>query len=124
MVNQILDLIGVEAANQKVPNMPTLLLAGFRFPPKTKVEHYAGYRTELLALLTRIDPNWSTTEWKGQRISYLLPFRSISQASRILLTLAGDPTYREQVLIGSKYRTRSLIDLGRDNFPQTVEWLQ
>lgn len=123
-VNKIIDYIGVEAAKQKVPNMPTLLLAGFRFPPKTEVGQYAQMRTDLLALLTRIDPNWDTSEWQGARISNLAPFRSISQSSRILLTLGGDPTYREQVLIGSKYRSRSIIDLGRDNFPQTVAWLK
>jgi hypothetical protein len=123
-VNKIIDYIGVEAAKQKVPNMPTLLLSGYRFPPKTEVAQYAGMREELLALLTRIDPNWATVEWKGERISNLAPFRSISQSSRILLTLGGDPTYRVQVLIGNKYRSRSIIDLGRDNFPQTVAWVR
>lgn len=122
-VNKIFDYIGVEAAKQKVPDMPMLLLAGFRFPPKTQLTEHAQYRTKLLATLNRIDPNWDTEQWNGQRISYLKPFRSISQASRILLLLNDDPTYRIPVLIGSKYRFQSLIDLGKRMYPETVAWL-
>jgi len=123
-VNKIMDITGVPAALARIPNMVVLLLAGFRFPPKTPVEEFAGYRTEMLATLTRINPKWDVVVRNGVEVPDLTPFRTASQASRIVLMLNNDETYRMQCMIGNKFRYQVLSDLARIQYPILQAWLR
>lgn len=124
MVNKILDLTSVEAALARMPNMIVLLLAGFRFAPKTPIEDYPGIKAELIALLVRVNPKWDVIVRNGVEIPDLAPFRTASQASRILLQLGNDERWRLQCLIGNKFRYQNLSDLARVQYPVLQAWLR
>lgn len=123
-INKILDITGVEKALARIPQMTTLILAGFRFFPKTPESEYAALKAELLATLTRIDPKWDVTTRNGVEIPNLAPFRSASASSRTLLMLNGDETWRVQCLIGPKFRHQNLKDLARVQYPVLNAWLR
>ena len=123
-INKILDITGVEAALARIPNMVVLILAGYRFVPKTPVSDYPGLKADLLALLTRINPKWDVIVRAGVEIPDLTPFRTASHASRIRLQWENDAHWRLQCLIGNRFRYQNLSDLARIQYPVIQAWLR
>ena len=123
-INKILDITGVENAVARIPQITTLILAGFRFAPRTPESDYPGLKVELLATLVRINPKWDVIVRAGEEIPNLAPFRTATSSSKTLLLLDGDETWRVQCLIGQKFRYQNLLDLAKAQYAIIQAWLR
>lgn len=86
-LNKILDIIGGDGVLKKVPNAPQVLLANYRFTVGTKPKHYLARRTELLAVLNRIKPTWSTKLRNGAAVADLSVTDGMSRDAKIVLSM-------------------------------------
>lgn len=128
-LRKIIGYIGAEAVLAKMPDTIMYLLAGYRFPTRTKVTDYPELKTYLVDTILMIDTKWMTTKRKGVDISSLKPFTRISRDARLLLLSSvvpahkgTDPLYKTPVLIAPSYTQTDIRQLGKKMFPVLGHW--
>lgn len=131
-LEKIFGYIGAAGILQRVPEAIMLLLASYRFPPRTETTAYQAIRTKLLGLLNQIDPNWATTPRNGVEVSDLAATNYASKDVRKLLMLpqpGSDDTnllqqpYFVEAMLAGAYRNQSLEELTNRMYPELKIWV-
>ena len=121
-LNKIMDWIGPDGVLSKVPLAVTYLLAGYRFPVRSTPDQYPTYRTDLLATLARLKPDWPYVMRNGEQIFNYEVFYRLSAHVKILLLLNDDPTYVIPVLAAPSFPTVGLVSVAKYCYPNMAVW--
>jgi hypothetical protein len=128
-LRKVIEYIGAEAVIAKMPDAVMFLLAGYRFPPRTKPADYAALKAYLVETLGLVQPTWTLTKRNGVDVPALAPFSRISRDASIVLlshttpALNGlDPEYLVPVLCAKSYTLQDIQILGKKFYPQLVQW--
>lgn len=128
-LRKIIEYIGAEAVLAKMPDTVMYLLAGYRFPTRTKPADYPTLKTYLLETIDLVDPLWKETKRNGASVSALKPFTRTSRDARILLLSTTDPlhegidpVFKTPVLMAPSYVQQDIQLLGKKMFPVLGHW--
>lgn len=128
-LRKIIEYIGAAAVLAKMPDTVLYLLAGYRFPTRTKVADYPALKTYLLETIVLVDPFWRDAKRKGATVPALRPFSRISRDAKLLLLSTTvpehngtDPVFKTDVLIAPSYVLIDITILGKKMFPELGHW--
>lgn len=116
-LDSLLDFLGVSYVNNKFPDLLNSLLLNFVIPETVLPADYPLLKTKLLAILTKINPNWYLTPRADTVIRNLKPYIFMSDDAKRLISL--DPIHKVTCMIADSYKTETLVDLLSLHFPLT-----
>ena len=112
-LTEIINKVGVDKVNAYAPDLPTVVLENYVWGYGTEYDEHAGLLSDLLTVLTLIDPHWYQIKVKGVWTSYLPPF---AKASDRAVTLLLTSEHAVAVTIASSYPEIDLIAEVRKTF--------
>lgn len=113
--NTFADLMGSNQILAMLPNAASAILSNYAIRGQLPQSGLASEATALLALLTKVDPNWDSQLRGSTEIPNLAAFYDMSDdAKRVLET---QPDYREMIQLGSFYGPESYMDSVTAKYP-------
>lgn len=117
-LGKLSDYLTVPGTLSIMPDVVNQVLTHYQIPPGTPEENYPNLLTELTAILTKLDPNWSTVSRGGDRLPNLAPFTAASPDA--LKILGQSETYRLQTQTAKNFPIVDLIQLGKQFYPMAA----
>lgn len=115
-INKVLDYIGRQEALAREPNLIQYIMTFYKIPDGKGRANYESLWQDLKGTLDRVDPKWDKYQREGNAVGNLDPFTYASQDALILFQRKDQ--YRTTCLIAPVYRSRQLVQLARQNYPQ------
>lgn len=97
------------------PNFSTEFLANFKLPVNTRKDEHLSYKTRIITLLDRINPNWPVGLRNGIPMYTLEPFSRASRDSKVVFAASRD--YSMQMLVAEKFTAKTVQSLIKGQYP-------
>lgn len=113
MVKAMVESLGGVYILQKAPDAVQQILQNYRFGKVIDANQYSTYATELVSVLSSIDPRWNASQFTptGHRLSV---FRNIStNAKTVLNTL---PEYAYQIAVVQHFTENTVVGLAKQQY--------
>lgn len=114
----IINELGIVKILSLNPNIVENILSNYSFPPGTKPSDYPAIKAKLVNILDRLDVNWYLIRRDGVWVRNMRPFIVMSDA--VLLLFISDSLHRAACIISNSYRTESIIDIIKRQYPLTT----
>jgi hypothetical protein len=116
ILNSMLDHLGVDFVLQRYPTAVTDIISYYRLPVGALATDYSKYKDELVAILTRFNPNWDHLAFKASNPRNLSVFNGASTDVKKLM--ATDKLYNRMILVSKNFSaTTSLKALAKQMYP-------
>lgn len=115
ILNKMVDHLGVDFVLQRYPTAIADIITYYRLPVGALATSYAQYKTDLVAILVRFDPNWDRVNYVATNPRNLSVFNSASNDVKKLMTT--DPTYNRMIQVSKNFNPIAMKALARQMYP-------